>query len=168
MQQPNVSGNALGVVILEKDGRFLADMREALKNDAEMRVLGERTDLPGARALLTEEIDEAPDIIVAGLDLLKEAVASDVATLMSLKETMPGAKLIVASERYADEEVFRMIQEGIRGFFLKGTPPELITRCIRVVLSGGIWMDNSFIARIFEEVSHRNEEAGMRDSVSGN
>ena len=161
MKQPNVSGDAKSVVILEKDGRFLADIKEALKGDSELRIIGEGVDLPGATALLMEWIDEMPDVIVAGLDLLKEGVASDASALMGLKEKMPGTKLIITSERYADEEIFRMIQEGIRGFFLKGTPVVLITKCIRVVLSGGMWMDNAVIARVFEEVSSRNEKAGV-------
>ena len=162
MKQPNVSGDAKSVVILEKDGRFLADIKEALKGDSELRIIGEGVDLPGATALLMEWIDEMPDVIVAGLDLLKEGVASDASALMGLKEKMPGTKLIITSERYADEEIFRMIQEGIRGFFLKGTPVVLITNCIRVVLSGGMWMDNAVIARVFEEVSSRNEKEGAR------
>ncbi|MBW2675163.1 MAG: response regulator transcription factor [Deltaproteobacteria bacterium] len=160
MKQPNVSGGTKGVVILEKDGQFLADIKEALKEDSELRIIGERGDLPGATTLLMEEIEEVPAVIITGLDLLKEAVASDVTALMGLKEKMPGTRLIITSERYADEEIFRMIQEGIRGFFIKGTPPALIAKCIRVVLSGGMWMDNAFIARVFEEVSSRDEKAG--------
>lgn len=160
MKQPNVSEDAKGVIILEKDARFLADIKEVLQGDPGMRIIGERGDLPGATALLMEEIEAAPDVIIAGLDLLKEAVASDAAALMDLKEKMPGTKLIITSERYADEEIFRMIQEGIRGFFLRGTPLALITKCIRVVCSGGMWMDNAFIARVFEEVSSRDQKAG--------
>lgn len=163
MEQPNVSGGAKGVIILEKDGQFLADIKEVLQGDPEVRIIGERGDLPGATALLTEEIEEVPDVIIAGLDLLKEAVANDLETLMGLKEKMPRAKVIITSERYADEEIFRMIQEGIRGFFLRETPLSLITKCIRVVHSGGMWMDNAFIARVFEEVSGRNREAGARN-----
>ena len=158
MKQPNASGDTKGVVILEKDGQFLADIRDALKDDPGVRIIGERVDLPGATALLMEEIEEVPDVILAGLDLLKEAVASDAGALLALREKMPGTKLIVTSERYTDEEIFRMIHEGIRGFFLKGTPPALIAKCIRVVLAGGMWMDNTFIARVFEEVSRRDIE----------
>ena len=160
MKQPNVSGGVKSVVILEKDGQFLADIKEVLQGDPEVKIIGEGVDLVGATTLLIEEIEEAPDVIIAGLDLLKEAVASDAGALMDLKEKMPGTRLIITSERYADEEIFRMIQEGIRAFFLKGTPPALIAKCIRVVHSGGMWMDNTLIARVFEEVSNRDEKAG--------
>jgi len=60
------------------------------------------------------------------------------------------------------EEIFRMIHEGIRGFFLEGTPPALITKCVRVALSGGMWMDNAFIARVFDAVANRDEKTGKR------
>ncbi|MBW2561965.1 MAG: hypothetical protein JRE40_14090, partial [Deltaproteobacteria bacterium] len=99
MKQPNVSGGTKGVVILEKDGQFLADIKEALKEDSELRIIGERGDLPGATTLLMEEIEEVPAVIITGLDLLKEAVASDAGALMALKEKMPGTRLIVTSER---------------------------------------------------------------------
>jgi len=160
MKQRKASGNAKGVVILEKDSRFLSDMKDALGGDPGLRIIGEGADLPRATALLTDELNEVPDVIIAGLDLLKEAVASNLDGLMALKDKMPGTRLIVTSERYADEEIFRMIHEGIRGFFLKGTPPALITKCVRVVLSGGMWMDNAFIARVFEAVANRDEKTG--------
>jgi len=156
MKQPNVSGGTKGVVILERDGQFLADIKEALNGDPGIRIIDVGVDLPEAAALLMGDIEKVPDVIVAGLDLLKEAVASDAGAIMELKKKIPGTKLVVTSERYADEEIFRMVQEGIRGFFIKGTPPALITKCIRVVLSGGMWMDNSFIARVFEKVSNRD------------
>lgn len=168
MIQSNTSGGMKRVVIIEKDDQCLTDIKNVLKDDPEVRIIGECMDLPGATAFLTKEIEEIPDVIIACLDILKEAVASDTRALMELKEKMPGTKLVVTGERFADEEIFRMINEGIRGFFLKGTPPALITRCIRVITSGGIWMDNSFIARVFEEVSHRNKEAASRESLPVN
>ncbi len=167
MKQTKASGNAKRVVILEKDSRFLSDMRDALRGDPELQIIGEGTDLPRATALLTDELDEAPDIIIAGLDLLKEAVLRNLDGLMALKDKMPGTRLIVTSDRYADEEIFRMIHEGIRGFFLKGTPPALITKCVRVALSGGMWMDNAFIARVFEAVANRDEKTGKGSSRNG-
>jgi len=158
MKQPNLSGDIKGVVILEKDGQFLGDIKEALKSEPGLRIIGERMDLPGATTLFMEQLKEIPDVIIVGLDILKEAVASDAGAVMGLKEKMPGTRLIVTSERYADEEIFRMIQEGIRGFFLNKTPPALISKCIRVVTSGGMWMDNAFIARVFDKVSSHDEK----------
>ncbi len=158
MNQPNISTDAKSVVVLEKDSRFLAEIRKALESDPGLIVTAERTDLHEAASLLTEEIKAPPNLIIVSLDLLKEAVASDAERLMGLKEKMAGTKLVITSERYADEEIFRMIQEGIRGFFIKGTPAQLITKCIGVVLDGGMWMDNASIARVFEEVSRFNNK----------
>lgn len=168
MKQSNASGNVKNVVIIEKDDPCRTDMRNVLKDDPEVEIVGECTDLSGATTLFMEEMDETPDVIIACLDILKEAVASDAGTLMDLRKKMPDTRLIVTSDRFADEEILRMVNEGIRGFFLKGTPPHLITRCIRVVTSGGIWMDNSFIARVFEEVARCNEPTVSQDSLSGN
>ncbi len=168
MKQPNASGGRKSVVIIEKDGQCLMDIRTVLTDDPDVTIVGECADLPAATTLFMEKMDAIPDVIITCLEILKEAVASDAGALMDLKERMTGAKLIVTSDRFADEEIFRMVNEGVRGFFLKGTPPNLIKRCIEVVSSGGIWMDNSFIARVFEEVARCNVAAGPQDSLSGN
>ncbi len=63
--------------------------------------------------------------------------------------------------------MFRMIHEGIRGFFLRQTPPGLITKCIRLVLTGEMWIDGAFVAKVFEGVSRRHmEEIGTENRDS--
>jgi DNA-binding NarL/FixJ family response regulator len=143
------------VVIFEKEGTFLAQIKDAVEGDPGLKIIDVGVDLPAAAALMKKN-KEAPDVILVGFDILKKAAASDAAALRKLREKMPGTRLIVMIERYADEEMFRMINEGIRGFFLRGTPPGLITKCIRVVLAGDMWIENAFVVRLFEEMSSRH------------
>jgi DNA-binding NarL/FixJ family response regulator len=57
-------------------------------------------------------------------------------------------------ERYVEEEIFRMVEQGIKGFFVKGEiSSDFIVRCIRVVAAGQIWMDVNLVNRVFEEFS---------------
>jgi DNA-binding NarL/FixJ family response regulator len=56
--------------------------------------------------------------------------------------------------------VFRMVKEGIRGYFVKGEIScEFITKCVRVVAAGEIWMDSKLISRVFDEFSRYYSEA---------
>jgi len=142
------------VVIFEKEGKFLKQIKDAVESDPGLKIIDVGMDLPSAAALI-KKIKSAPDVILVSFDILKKAAASDAWALLKLREKMPQTRLIVMVERYADEEMYRMINEGIRGFFLRETSPGLITKCIRVVLDGDMWIENAFVVRLFEEMSRR-------------
>ena len=150
-----IEKDIMSVVIIENEGTFLEQIKDAVEGDPGLKIIDVRVDLPGAAALM-KKIKDAPDVILVGFDILKKAAAHDTGTLLKLREKMPDTRLIVMVERYADEEMFRMINEGIRGFFLRGTSPGLITKCIRVVLAGDMWIENAFVAKIFEGMSRRH------------
>ncbi len=143
------------VVIIEKEGTFLEQIKDAVEGDPGLKIIDVSVNLPGA-ATLMKKLKETPDIILVGFDILKKAAAKDTDALLNLREKMPDTRLVVMVERYADEEMFRMINEGIRGFFLRETSPALITKCIRVVLAGDLWIENAFVAKVFEEMSRRH------------
>ncbi|MEA3471161.1 MAG: DNA-binding response regulator [Thermodesulfobacteriota bacterium] len=150
-----VEEDITSVVIFEKEGTFLEQIKDAVESDPGLKIIDASVDLRGAAALM-KIIKEAPDVILIGFDILKEAAASNAGALLKLRKKMPETRLIVMCERYADEEMLRMINEGIRGFFLSGTPPGLITKCIRVVLAGEMWIEGAFVARTFEGMSRRH------------
>ena len=83
MKQSNASGSVKNVVIIENDDTCRMDIRNVLKDDPEVKIVGECADLSGATTLFIEEMDETPDVIIACLDILKEAVASDARTPVS-------------------------------------------------------------------------------------
>ncbi len=143
------------VVIIEKEGTFLDQIKDAVEGDPGLKIIDVSVNLPGA-ATLMKKLKETPDVILVGFDILKKAAAKDTDALLNLREKMPDTRLVVMVERYADEEMFRMINEGIRGFFLRETSPALITKCIRVVLAGDLWIENAFVAKVFEEMSRRH------------
>jgi DNA-binding NarL/FixJ family response regulator len=162
-KEQKIEDRIIGVVILEKEGPFLAKIKDAVDGDPGLKIIDARIDLPSAAALM-KDIEKVPDVILVGFDLLKEAAASDADALLKLRERMPETRLVVMGERYSDEEMFRMINEGIRGFFLTRTQPGLITKCIRIVLAGEMWIDGSFVAKVFEGVSRRHmEEIGSKN-----
>ncbi|MBN2539718.1 MAG: response regulator transcription factor [Deltaproteobacteria bacterium] len=162
-KEQKIEEHIIGVVILEKEGKFLAQIKDAVEGDPGLRIIDARVDLPSAAALI-KHIEKVPDVILVGFDLLKEAAAIDADALLKLREKMPETRLVVMGERYSDEEMFRMINEGIRGFFLRGTPTGLITKCIRLVLTGEMWIDGAFVAKVFEGVSRCHmEEIGVKN-----
>jgi DNA-binding NarL/FixJ family response regulator len=153
-KKQTIEEHVTSVVIFEKEEKFLEQIKDVVEGDPGFKIIDARANLPGATTIM-REIKKEPDVILIGFDILKEAAARDAGALLKLREKMPKTSIIVMGTRFADEEMFRMINEGIRGFFLRGTPPSLITKCIRAVLAGQIWIEGAFVTRFFEELSRR-------------
>jgi len=147
------------VAIFDADRAFVEDLKKTLGAAPDIETARVQGDIPGAKEFILG-IEERIDLILVSFEILKEVVASDIGTLVKLKAKFPDIRVVVMGERYVEEEIFRMVQEGIRGFFVKGDiSSDFITKCARVVAAGQIWMDANLVSRVFEEFSRYYSEA---------
>jgi two-component system NarL family response regulator len=52
----------------------------------------------------------------------------------------PMARIIILTSFETQEDVYRALQAGAKGYVLKDSPPEEILKCIRAVARGGTWI----------------------------
>lgn len=106
-------------------------LKTILQDEPDIEVVGEAGDGPGALAAYDQH---QPDIVlldlrmpdVNGADLIKQLRVRD-----------PGAKVIVLTSYDADEDIYRAVQAGARGYLLKGTLPDgILEEAIRTVHAG--------------------------------
>ncbi len=156
--------DTIRVVIFDEDNTFLDALGETIATAPDIEIVDTRGTLESAKEFIIG-VRGHLDLILVSFNMLKEVVASDMETLMSLKANFPGTRVVVMGERYAEEEIFRMVQEGIKGFFVKGDiSSDFIIKCIRVVSEGQVWMDAKLVSRVFEEFSryYSHEEGEIR------
>jgi len=147
------------IVIFDGDTAFVDGLRNTVSAAPDIEIVDVRGDIESAKEFILG-FQERIDLILVNFDILKEVVASDMATLVKLKANFPGTRVVVMGERYVEEEIFRMVEEGIKGFFVKGDiSSDFIIKCIRVVAAGQIWMDANLVSRVFEEFSRYYSEA---------
>ena len=163
----NEQRDTIRIVIFDEDNAFLSALRGTIATAPDIEVVDTRGTLESAREFILG-VREQIDLILVSFNMLKDVVASDMETLMKLKANFPGTRVVVMGERYAEEEIFRMVQEGIKGFFVKGDiSSDFIIKCIRVVSEGQIWMDAKLVNRVFEEFSrYYSQEQGEIKSPS--
>jgi two-component system NarL family response regulator len=89
-----------------------------------------------------------PDVVLMDLRM---PVASGVETIQELRHEFPGAKVIVLTTFDGDEDVYRAMQAGARGYLLKGMEAEELIAAIRCVHAG----QSSLCAPIAEQLAHR-------------
>ena len=75
----------------------------------------------------------APDITLMDLRLPKVAGADAISLI---RQQSPGARIIVLTTFDGDEDIFRALQAGAKGYLLKGTDVDELTAAIRAVYAG--------------------------------
>ena len=73
--------------------------------------------------------------------------------ITAVRKLVPDARIIVLTSFDGDEDVFRAVQAGARGYLLKAAPPEDVLRAIRAVHAGGRLIAPDVAARLADRVN---------------
>src|SRR5689334_12229457 len=93
-------------------------LRAMIEAEEDMRVVAEAADGAGAMAAFAQH---RPDVTL--LDLrLPDQPGADV--IIALRKLDAAAKVIVLTSFDGDEDIYRAIEAGARGYLLKGTFPD--------------------------------------------
>ncbi|MEM1050899.1 MAG: response regulator transcription factor [Pseudomonadota bacterium] len=109
-----------------------------------------------------------PDV---GLFDLRMADGDAVSAITRVRHSDPDAKVLVVSSFDGDEEVYRVIKAGARGYLLKDSEPEVIQDAIRAIKAGRRYMPVELSAKLADRVvttdlSQREVEI-LRAAASG-
>jgi two-component system, NarL family, response regulator len=119
-------------VLLVDDHKVVrVGLRAMISREPDMEVVAEAGDGPSA---LAEFARCRPDITLLDLRLPDVHGAE---LIVQLRRTDPEARIIILTSYDADEDIFRAVQAGARGYLLKGTFPDgMLEQAIRTVHAG--------------------------------
>jgi DNA-binding NarL/FixJ family response regulator len=135
------------VLIVDDHPVVRLGLRALLEAQPDMEVVGEAGD--GARAI-EAHAQLQPDITL--LDLRMPGLSGP-DTILGIRKVAPQAHIIVLTTFDGDEDVFRAVQAGARGYLLKGTFPEGMLEAIRNVHAGQRLIAPEVAARLADRVS---------------
>ena len=117
------------------------------RNKADMSVVGEASN--GREAV---ELWRAhrPDVTL--LDLRMPEL-DGVEAIKAIRATDEKARIIVLTTFDGDEDIYRAIQAGAKGYLLKDVPREALMECIRRVHAGETAIPGHLVAKLAERVS---------------
>src|SRR5262245_54042224 len=95
-----------------------------------------------------------PDVILLDLEMPE---LDGVQALIQLRQTYPGARVIVFTAFDTDERILGAVQAGAQGYLLKGVPREELFKAVRIVHSGGSLLQPVVASKLLRQVSHQNE-----------
>lgn len=105
-----------------------------LRLDGEFRLVAEGSCAEDAVRIAGEV---KPDVMLLDIRMLGK---SGTDALEDVMETDPDAKVVMLTTSDKEEDVYRSVQGGAKGYFLKETPAPKMVEAIRAVASGGTWL----------------------------
>jgi two-component system NarL family response regulator len=144
-----MSENAKIRVLIVDDHRVVrVGLRAIIDAEPDMEVVAEAGDGPAALAAYAEH---KPDITL--LDLRLPGMSGP-EVLTALRQKDPEATVIVLTSYDADEDVYRAVQAGARGYLLKGTLPDgVLEAAIRKVHAGQRLLAPEAAARLADRMT---------------
>ena len=142
-----MSESRIRVLVVDDHPLMRIGLRARIDAEPDMEVVAEAGDGPAAIAAYAAH---KPDITL--LDLrLPGMDGPQIITV--IRKNDPGAKIIILTTYDADEDVYRAVQAGARGYLLKGTFAEGILEAIRNVHAGRRLIAPEVAGRLADRVS---------------
>jgi two-component system NarL family response regulator len=92
---------------------------------------------------------EVPDIGV--LDLRMPGIGG-IEAVVAIRAVLPQARLIILTSFASDEDIYRALRAGARGYLVKDAPAEELVNCLRTVHEGGTFIPPMIASKLAERV----------------
>jgi DNA-binding NarL/FixJ family response regulator len=136
--------------ILVVDDHFMVRMGlcASLNVEPDMEVVAEAGE---GRAALEAYRKNRPGVVM--MDLRLPGMGGIECTAAILRE-FPDARILMLSTHSGEDEIYRSMQAGARGYIIKSIVREELLRAVREVFQGRRYLDATVAARLAERLSH--------------
>ena len=143
--------NPKPIRILVVDDHFMVRMglSASLNVEPDMEVVAEAANGDAAVAAYRRN---QPTLVIMDVRLPGSSGAEATATII---REFPGALILMLSTHSGEEEIFRALQAGARGYTLKSAMREELLRAIREVSAGGRYLDPAVAQLLAARAQHR-------------
>lgn len=134
-------------VVLADDHPVVRDGLAAILNQqSDMQVVGEAGD--GEEALTLYQ-SLKPDVLVLDLRMPK---LDGVTVVQRVMESEPGARVLIMTTYDGDEDIFRSLSQGAKGYILKDAPRQEILTAIRAVSEDRTYTSSSVATKALQRM----------------
>jgi two-component system NarL family response regulator len=144
--------NSKPIRVLVVDDHFMVRMglSASLNVEPDMEVVAEAANCEMA---LTAYRQHRPRLVIMDVRLPGPSGAEATAAIV---QEFPEARILMLSTHSGEEEVFRSLQAGARGYILKSAIREELLRAIREVHQGRRYIDPAVAPLLAERMQHRS------------
>ena len=139
---------AIRILLAHEASVFRDGLRELLKGQSDLEIVGETSDFHSVLALANSC---SPDIMLFDPDGVEIALS----VLRSLQESLLPVRVILLTASEDTELLSQALRHGICGIVSKKQSTELLLKSIRKVRAGELWLDRTTTATVVRELSGR-------------
>jgi DNA-binding NarL/FixJ family response regulator len=132
------------IILADSEAIFRVGMARIFSSESDLRVVAQTDNLSQTISVVAET---AADVILfeAGLSPTPAEAISEVG-----RRALPGAKLILVTQRAGEQETVDYLRRGVRGILTRAVSPDLLVRCVRKVAAGETWLDKQGVNWVIE------------------
>ncbi|MDB6095481.1 MAG: two component transcriptional regulator, LuxR family [Verrucomicrobia bacterium] len=145
--RPVRNSPAIRVAIADDHSVVREGLAAMIGRESDMKIVAEAKN---GKEAVQQWLRHQPDVLL--LDLRMPEL-DGVTAIQQIRAESPGARIVVLTTFDSDENIYRGISAGAKGFLLKDVPPEELLRCIRSVHGGESYFPSSIAAKLAEHVS---------------
>jgi two-component system NarL family response regulator len=120
-----------------------------LNRRSDMRVIAEAND---GRDSVDKFCTQLPDI---GLFDIRMPIMDGVEAVSCICRRVPEARIIILTSYQREEDIYRALSAGAKGYLLKDAPLDEIVGCIHTVGDGGTWIPPAIGAQLAKRLTDR-------------
>lgn len=124
-------------------------LAKLINGRSDMRVVAEATN---GREAMEKFLAQSPDIALIELRL---PLMDGVETVISIREKLPSAHVVIFTTCQGEEDIYRALRAGALGYVLKNTPLMELVECIRAVAEGRRWIPLGVAAKLGKRVGDK-------------
>ena len=153
-------GSRLRILLADDHAIVRQGLRLLIESQPEMTVVGEAAD---GDAAVAQAQALQPDIVV--MDISMPGTSGLTAT-RTLKQRQSGLVVLVLTRHVENTYLQELLRAGASGYVMKQSPPPQLLQAIRVVASGGIYLDPAITARVADGLLDGRQGAGREPAAA--
>ena len=144
---------AIRVLIVDDHPIVREGVSAVLERERDIEIVGAAEAIEAGLRLAA---DVKPDVVLLDLKLPDAHAVDGVVSFVAA-----GLEVVVFTAHDTDEDVFRAIRGGAKGYLLKGSPAAEIAHAIRQVRAGESYLSPRVAAKLVRDVSDRRGRTGL-------
>ena len=142
--EPQAETQTIRIILADSEAIFRVGMSKIFAQQNDLEVVAQTDTLAlTLNAVSTTEADVI--LFEAGLSPNPADAISEVG-----RRALPGAKLIMVTQKAGEQETVDYLRRGVRGILARAVSPELLVRCVRKVAAGETWLDKQGVNWVIE------------------
>jgi two-component system NarL family response regulator len=147
IDETHEASNVISILLVDDHPIVREGLASVISRQPEMQVLDEASD---GREALEKFIALRPDVVL--IDLRMPGM-DGIQAVSAICSEEPAARVVILTTYEDEEDVYRVLQAGARGYILKSAPVQELVGCIKAVREGRTWVPPQIGAMLARRVS---------------